>query len=234
MNKEELASAGFEMETKAYARLVRFVELLLRENQRLNLTAIRDADEVWRLHVCESLALLPLVGESRARRLLDLGTGGGIPGIPLACVCDDLEVTLLDATRKKLDAVERIVAELELSGVETLWGRAETLAHDQAYRAQFDVVTARAVAKLPTLVEYAAGFVRPGGHCWFAKSVDAVEREVEQARRAAGQCALRYVKTHRFTLPGGHGERAIVVYEKHGCLGTDLPRSQGRPRRKPL
>ena len=234
MNKEELASAGFEMETKAYARLVRFVELLLRENQRLNLTAIRDTDEVWRLHVCESLALLPLIRELRPRRLLDLGTGGGIPGIPLACVCDDLEVTLLDATRKKLDAVGRIVAELELSNVETLWGRAETLAHEQAYREQFDVVTARAVAALPTLVEYAAGFVRVGGQCWFAKSVDAVEREVEDARRAAEGCALRHVKTHRFTLPGGHGERAIVVYEKHGCLGTDLPRSQGRPRRKPL
>jgi len=234
MNGEELASAGFEVEPEAYARLARFVELLLRENQRLNLTAIRDADEVWRLHVCESLALLPLLDESGARRLLDLGTGGGIPGIPLACVCDDLRVTLLDATRKKLDAVGRIVAKLELSGVETVWGRAETLAHDQAYREQFDVVTARAVAKLPTLVEYAAGFVQPGGQCWFAKSLDAAAREVEEASRPADQCVLRHVKTHRFRLPGEHGERAVVVYEKRGPLRKNLPRSLGRPRRTPL
>ena len=234
MNKEELASAGFETEPEAYARLARFVELLQRENQRLNLTAIRDVDAVWRLHVCESLALLPLVGELRARLLLDLGTGGGIPGVPLACVRNDLHVTLLDATRKKLDAVGRIVAELELSNVETLWGRAEILAHDETQREQYDAVTARAVAKLPTLVEYAAGFVRVGGQCWFPKSVDAVQREAEDARRAAEQCALQYVKTHRFRLPGEYGERAVVIYEKRGPLRKDLPRSPGRPRSTPL
>ena len=184
--------------------------------------------------MCESLALLPLVGELRARLLLDLGTGGGIPGVPLACVRNDLHVTLLDATRKKLDAVGRIVAELELSNVETLWGRAETLARDETQREQYDAVTARAVAKLPTLVEYAAGFVRPGGQCWFAKSLDAAECEVKEARRAAGQCALQYVKTHRFRLPGECGERAVVIYEKRGPLRKDLPRSPGRPRSTPL
>jgi 16S rRNA (guanine527-N7)-methyltransferase len=234
MRHEELIAAGFEVSPDAHARLAGFVELLLRENQRLNLTAIRDAGEVWRLHVCESLALLPLVVESGARRLLDLGTGGGVPGVPLACVCDDLRVMLLDATRKKLDAVGRIVAELELSNVETLWGRAETLAHDAQYREQFDVVTARAVAKLPTLVEYAAGFVRRGGQCWFAKSLDAAEHETEQARRAAGLCALRLVRTQRFRLPGEPGERAVVVYEKRGPLRSNLPRPHGQPRRKPL
>jgi 16S rRNA (guanine527-N7)-methyltransferase len=234
MTRDELAVAGFVVEPDAYARLERFVELLLRENQRLNLTAIRDADEVWRLHVCESLALLPLVDELGVRRLLDLGTGGGIPGVPLACVRADLHVMLLDATRKKLDAVGRIVAELELPNVETLWGRAETLAHDQVYREKYDAVTARAVAKLPTLVEYASGFVRVGGQCWFAKSLDAAQREVEEARRAAGQCALRYVNTHRFQLPGEYGERAVVIHEKRSALRKNLPRSQGHPRRKPL
>ena len=234
MTRDELAAAGFVVEPAAHARLARFVELLLRENQRLNLTAIRDADEAWRLHICESLALVPLVAESGARRMLDLGTGGGVPGVPLACVCDGLQVTLLDATRKKLDAVGRIVAELELSGVEMLWGRAETLAHHKTHRETFDVVAARAVAKLPTLVEYAAGFVRPGGQCWFAKSVDAAQREVEEACGAAGQCALRYVKTHQFRLPDEHGERVVVVYAKRGRLRGELPRSQGRPRRRRL
>ena len=234
MNKDELAAAGFVVAPGVHARLERFVELLLRENQRLNLTAIRDTGEVWRLHICESLALLPLVDESGTRRLLDLGTGGGIPGVPLACVRDDLQVTLLDATRKKLEAVGRIVAELELSNVETLWGRAETLAHDQAYREKYDAVTARAVAKLPTLVEYGAGFVRRRGQCWYPKSADAAAREVEEARHAAGQCALRYVSTRRFQLPGESSERAMVIYEKRGPLRKSLPRPPGQPRRKPL
>ena len=234
MTRDELAAAGFELDPVVHERLSRFVQLLLRENQRVNLTGIRDAGEVWRLHVCESLALLPLVRKLRPRRLLDLGSGGGIPGIPLACVCAGLQVTLLDATRKKLDAVGRIVSELGLPEVRTLWGRAEKVAHDKAYREAFDAVTARAVAPLPTLVEYAAGFVRPGGQCWFAKSPEAAGREVEAARRAAGQCELNHLGTHRFTLPNGRGERAVVIYVKRKRLRKDLPRSPGRPRRKAL
>jgi 16S rRNA (guanine527-N7)-methyltransferase len=234
MTRDELAAAGFEVGPTAHARLARFVELLLRENRRVNLTAIRTAGDAWRLHVCESLALLPLVDRLHPERLLDLGTGGGIPGIPLACACEGLELTLLDATRKKLDAVERIVSQLGLKGVRTLWGRAETLAHDAAYRERFDVVTARAVAALPTLVEYAAGFVRPGGQCWFAKSLEAATHEVEAAQRAAAQCGLKRVGSRRFSLPDGHGEREVVVYAKREPLRSDLPRSPGRPARKPL
>lgn len=234
MTRDELAAFGFEVEPAAWTRLSGFVELLLRENQRVNLTAIRAVEDVWRLHICESLALLPLVARLGPRRLLDLGTGGGIPGIPLACVCESLEVTLLDATRKKLDAVGRILSELDLPRVHTLWGRAETLAHDPTHRERFDAVTARAVAALPPLVEYAAGFVRVGGQCWFAKSSDAAAGEVEAARPAAGQCGLEHVDAHRFTLPGGHGEREVVIYAKSRPLREDLPRSPGRPGRKPL
>lgn len=234
MTLDELAAAGFQVTSAAHTRLARFVELLLRENRRVNLTAIRAPGEVWRLHVCESLALLPLVRRLRPRRLLDLGTGGGIPGIPLACVCGDLEVTLLDATRKKLDAVERIVSELGLERVCTLWGRAETLAHDPACRESFEAVTARAVAPLPTLVEYAAGFVRPAGECWFAKPLEAAAREVEAARRAAAQCGLTHLSTHRFELPDGRGQREVIVYAKRRPLRKGLPRAPGRPRVKPL
>lgn len=234
MTREELAAAGYDVRPAAYERLSRFVDLLLQENRRLNLTAIRTVEDVWRLHICESLALLPLVDELAARRVLDLGSGGGVPGVPLACVRDDLEVTLLDATRKKLEAVDRIIARLGLPGVRTLWGRAETLAHDRAHRERFDAVTARAVAPLPTLVEYAAGFVRPGGQCWFSKSSEAAGREVEAAGTAADHCQLSHFRTQQLTLPDERGERAIVIYSKRTPLPEDLPRPPGRPRQRPL
>ena len=234
MTRDELAAAGYEVTLVVHERLSHFVALLLQENQRTNLTAIRAAAEVWRLHICESLALLPLVAELRPRRLLDLGTGGGVPGIPLACACDGLELTLLDATRKKLDAAARIASQLGLPGVATLWGRAETLAHDAAHREAYDMVAARAVAALPTLVECAAGFVRVGGQCWFPKSPEAAAREVAAARGAADQCGLAYAGTHCFGLPDGQGQRAIVVYEKHERLRDDLPRAPGRPAKRPL
>ena len=234
MTIDELTGAGFTVDPAAYERLAHFVAHLEEENQNLNLTAIRDTRAVWELHVCDSLSLMPLAGENIPARLLDLGTGGGIPGIPLACVWPECEVTLLDATRKKLLAAERIVEKIGLSNVQTLWGRAEDLAHVPGHREQFDVVAVRAVGPLPTVVEYAAGFVRRGGQCWFEKSVSSADRETEDARRAAGLCGLQFSGIHKYVLPAEHGERAVVIYDKRSLLRHDLPRQQGLPKRKPL
>ncbi len=234
MTPEQLSACGLSLSTTQYLRLEHFVRLLLRENQWVNLTAIREPQAVWRLHICESLALLPLIERSRAQTLLDLGTGGGLPGIPLACVRDDLAITLLDATRKKLIACERMVTELGLRHVGWVWGRAEELAHDQRLRQRFDAVTARGVGPLPTLIEYAAGFVRVGGQCWFSKSLAGIEAEVERAKRAAGQCGLRLADLHRFSLPEEPGQRVVVVYQKHKSTPKRFPREPGRPKRRPL
>lgn len=234
MTFEELVGAGYPVRQDAYERLAHFVALLEEENRNLNLTGIREQRAVWELHVCDSLSLVPLCGGTVPSRLLDLGTGGGIPGIPLACVWPECEITLLDATRKKLLATERIVGKIGLSNVQSLWGRAEALAHEAEYRERYDVVAARAVGPLPTVVEYSAGFVRRGGQCWFEKSVAAARRESEEARRAAGACGLQFVRIHQYRLPADHGERAVVVYEKRSLLRRDLPRQQGLPKRKPL
>jgi 16S rRNA (guanine527-N7)-methyltransferase len=208
------------------------VERLRRENRRLNLLSARAAAEIWPAHVCDSLALLPLLRPSEPARLLDLGSGGGLPGVPLACADRLLQVTLLDATRKKVEAVGRICSELGFENVATIWGRAETLADDPAYRESFDVVTARALAPLPTLLEYAAGFVRPAGHCHFFKSCQAATKEREAARSAARACQMAYERTFAYALPAGHGERAIVTYVKHGPLSANQPRPTRRAKRK--
>lgn len=234
MTRDELAAAGFCLEPTAYLRLAHFVDLLLRENRRVNLTAVREPTDVWRLHICESLALLPLIDKTRTQTMLDLGSGGGLPGIPLACACDRLHVVLLDATRKKLDACDRMATELGLKNVDLLWGRAETLGHDDDLREAFDAVTARGVAALPTLIEYAAGFVRVGGQCWFPKPAESARRDVAAARKAAGRCSLKHVRTSPLSSSGKHADRVVIVYEKHAPLDENLPRGQGRPRRKPL
>ena len=170
MTHAELLAAGYDVGAASYERLARYVSLLLAENRRVNLTSVDNQQDVWVAHVCDSLVLLPLIKAAGAQSLLDLGTGGGLPGLPLACVCGGLQVTLLEATRKKLAAVERIAGALRLENVRFAWGRAETLAHDAAYRERFDAVTSRAVAELRVLVEYASGFVRVGGQCWFFKT----------------------------------------------------------------
>lgn len=233
MTQVEMATAGFDLDESAHARLSRFVELLLEENTKLNLTAIRDADKVWPLHICDSLAIAPLIESAGAKRIIDLGSGGGLPGIPLACADPSLQVTLLDSTRKKIAALERIIAGINLPNVSTQWGRAETLAHEPDLRQSFDGLTARAVAALPLLIEYAAGFVRTGGHCWFSKSCG-VEDEIAAAAGAAQFCRLRLVKSHRFSLPDAHGDRLILEYEKTAETPAAVPRQSGLATRRPL
>lgn len=234
MTHAELVAAGYDIDAQAYQRLEQFVALLLKENRRLNLTSIRDAEQAWITHICDSLTLLPLINEAKPARLLDLGTGGGLPGVPIACVCSDVDVTLLEATKKKLAAVQRITAELGLKNVHCLSGRAETLAHDPAYREQFDAVTSRAVAELRVLVEYASGFTRPGGVCWFFKTPEGAEKEIPAAVNAAQACALCHIDTCLYRLPVTGVEHVIVMYRKEDPLRTDLPRSAGRAKKRPL
>ena len=234
MTHAELTAAGCDVSAAAHQRLSGFVELLLEENRHLNLTAVRDAQTAWVTHVCDSLALLPLIRDRRPATLLDLGSGGGLPGIPLACVADDVHVTLLDATRKKLTAVERIVSRLGLSNVALICGRAEVLAHDADHRERYDAVTARAVAELRVLIEYAAGFVRPGGQCWFFKSGGEVQQEIAAAEDAASTCSLSAQPIHSYSLPRADGGRIIAVYTKRQPLRDDLPRGPGRPAKRPL
>lgn len=234
MMRAELRAAGIELDGAACARLAEFVAGLLAENERINLTAARSAAQVWREHVCDSLAVLPWLRAAGAVRLLDLGSGGGLPGLVLACVCPAAEVTVLDATRKKVDALGRLIGRVGLARVQAVWGRAEALAHEAAYREAYDVVTARAVAPLPALIEYAAGFVRPGGEGWFYKSAGAAAQERGRAASAAAACRLAAAGELRYRLPGEDAERVVLRYRKTGVLPAELPRRPGRAKKRPL
>ncbi len=223
MTPAELRQCGFDIDDDAHGRLARFVERLLDENTRVNLSGIRDSASVWALHVCDSLALLTALDAEAACDVLDLGTGGGVPGLPLACCRPRMRFTLVDATRKKVAAVERIAAGLALSNVACVWGRAEALAHVPEHRERFDALVARAVAPLPELLEFSSGFVRVGGACWFAKSVAAELDEAPRAAAVAERCALRLDRFVRYRLPANHGERLLLRYEKTAPLAARLP-----------
>jgi 16S rRNA (guanine527-N7)-methyltransferase len=234
MTHEQLQAAGYDIDATAHARLAAFVDLLLAANERVNLTGVRDVAAVWQVHVCDSLALLPLVDRRNPRRLIDVGTGGGIPGVLLAAARPDLHVTLLDATKKKTDAVRAIITDLQLANADVVTGRAEALARDPALREAYDVAVARAVASLAVLAEYCAGFARIGGWCWFPKSTSGLETELAGAKRAAGQCGLGPAQSVAYRRPGEAEDRVIVTYPKRRPLPAGLPREVGRPRKQPL
>ena len=213
MTREELRSAGFPVEDGAYQRLAEFVDLLLDENRRVNLTAIRSAPEVWRLHICDSLAAVPLLRETTPAKILDLGTGGGVPGIPLACAVPAAAFTLIDATRKKTAAVERMATKLGFDNLRVVWGRAEVLAQDPSLRHAFTVVIARAVAPVRDLAVYAAPFLQAGGKALFYKTLDFAD-ELAAAENALPALGLRYSAARHYRLPGDMRERVLLVLEK--------------------
>ncbi len=224
MTLEALRGRGYDIDAPAFARLERFVSLLLDANQRVNLTAIRTPEAVWDLHISDALALLPALRALAPREVMDLGTGGGLPGIPLACVLTNTQFTLLDATRKKVDAVRAMASALELKNVETVWARAETLADDLSYRGRFDLLVARAVAPLADLIRYAAPLIHPGGECWFPKSLQVAE-EQEEAERVTARAGVRAGDPLEYALAEPHGRRQVIRYRK---LGGASPKTTKR------
>jgi len=199
-------------------------------NARVNLTTITARDEVWVKHFLDSLSVAPSV--RAARRVLDLGSGAGFPGVPLKIALPHLNLTLLEATGKKVAFLQHLVAQLGLRDVAILHARAEDAAHAAAQRTQYDAVVARAVAALATLVEYALPFVRVGG-VFIAQKGVAVDDEMRAATYACELLGGRWRAVVPAQLPGLE-QRHLVVVEKVAATPAQFPRRAGIPERKPL
>lgn len=210
----------------------RYVALLLEANQRLNLTRVVEPDAVARLHLLDAITALPLFDEIGPRSALDLGSGGGVPGIVMAIARPAVQWTLVDSVRKKGDALRGFVEALGLSNVAVLSERAEILARQGAHREAHDVVAARACAALPVLVEYALPLLRRGG------SLLAWKGPVSAGEMAAGAAASTLLGGGPPDLrPSGVpslGEHAFVIVPKVAATPDRFPRRPGEPGRRPL
>lgn len=208
------------------------VDVFLAENAKLNLSALRTAEQCWNGNVLDSLALLDLAIPPPAT-IVDVGTGGGFPLLPLAMLLPGTTFIGIDATQKKIDAVGRIVKEMGVSNVELICGRTEELGHDKRLRESFDVVLARAVAETNVLLEFTSPFAKNGGRVILWKSLHADE-EIKQSLLARAELSCHLVDQHRYTLPGDWGERQLLVFEKSGKLPPKYPRKTGIPKKEPL
>src|SRR6266849_7872155 len=223
---------GLELNEQELEQFLRYREELLEWNTRINLTAITDPAEVLLKHFLDSLSLL-LVYDRPAARLLDIGAGEGFPGLPLKIVRPQWQVLLLEATGKKVTFMRHMVEALQLRDVIALHGRAEELGRDAGYRASFDVVTARAVASLPTLLEYAAPFCRVGGQVVLFKKGDLAE-ELVQRKHAAHQLGLVLKADVAVSLPGLEDGRRLLVWEQRELCPAQFPRAGAVMARRPL
>jgi 16S rRNA (guanine527-N7)-methyltransferase len=209
-----------------------FVALLLYANQRLNLTRIVEPEPVARLHLLDALAALPLVDDGAPSRALDLGSGGGVPGIVLAVARPTTTWTLVDAASRKADALGAFVEALRLTNVKVVAERAETLGRDADHRATYDLVTARACAPLPVLAEYALPLLRPGGLMVAWKG----RLDADELRAGGSASALLGgdEPVERATGVGALGDHRFIVIRKVGPTPGRYPRRPGEPGRRPL
>jgi 16S rRNA (guanine527-N7)-methyltransferase len=201
-------------------------------NERVNLTAITAHDEIIVKHFLDSLSVAPILQSESTHSLIDIGSGAGFPGVPLKIVFPSLRVTLLEATGKKVDFLKHIITQLALSDARAIHGRAEELSRDAAYREQYDAAVARAVAELPTLVEYALPFVRVGCVFIAQKGVE-VDEEMQRAERAIKELGGRLREVVPVQLPGME-RRHLIVVEKVAATPDRYPRAAGAPKKKPI
>jgi 16S rRNA (guanine527-N7)-methyltransferase len=219
------------------ARLRELVTIFLAENKKLNLSAFRTEELCWVGNVLDSVAFLQAFEKypdlKDLKTIADIGTGGGFPLLPLALCLPEVTCTGIDSTQKKIDAVGRIVEAMSMKNVRLIADRMEVVAHQKEYRETFDLVTARALAPLNVLLEYAIPLLKVGGWCAFWKSTKVAD---ELAGTASAQKILKtsFVGSFEYTLPGNWGDRTIVFFKKNAATSADYPRKTGIPTQKPL
>ena len=225
---EALAAVGVELEPGDAERLRAYLEALRAANERFNLTAVTDPEAMWVRHVQDSLMLVPFLASAEAKRVIDVGSGGGLPGLPLAIAMPDVRFTLLEATGKKAAFLEETIAALGIANARVVNERAETAGQDHhAHRAHYDAVVARAVARINTLAELTVPFAREGGSVLLIKGEQAAA-EVAEAKQALYMLHAQVVDLHR-TATG-----TVVVIEKPRPTPRSYPRLPGEPKHKPL
>jgi 16S rRNA (guanine527-N7)-methyltransferase len=235
---ESVRALGLRLTPEQREAFQRYYEELVAWNQKFNLTAITDYEQVQIRHFLDSLSCL-LADESRrtlgrlGARVIDIGTGAGFPGIPLKLVCNLAHFTLLEATRKKVTFLEHIISTLGLRSVTPIHARAEELAHEPTHRQRYDLALARAVAELPVVAEYTLPFCRVGG--WvIAQKGEAGAAEAWSAERAITMLGGELRRVVPVELPGLPEDRSLVVIEKVSPTPDSYPRRPGVPGKRPL
>lgn len=226
---EKANCIGIEISQEKAKQFYKYMKLLLEWNEKMNLTAITDPEEVILKHFVDSLTIIPYL--SNANTILDVGTGAGFPGLPLKILEDNKEFTLLDSLNKRITFLQNVISELELKNVQAIHGRAEEYISQK--RESYDIVTSRAVAKLNVLIEYMLPFVKVGGRCICMKSFE-IEGELKEAKKAIEILGGKIEKVDEITLPTTDIKRKIVIIKKIKNTPNKYPRKAGTPAKEPI
>ena len=215
-----------------------YLNQLFEFNSKVNLTAIKTREEANERHIDDSLALLPVLDKCSAAvsgglRMVDVGSGAGLPGVVIAVKRPEWRLTLVDSLQKRCKFLSEVKSNLELENVSVQWSRAEDLGRDSGHRGTYHVAVARAVAELRVLVELCVPMLEVGGFLVAAKGPNP-EEEVEAARNALGQLKSKVVSIDTVSSFGSHGQRTAVVIQKLQETPGKFPRQAGKPNKRPL
>ncbi|MBR3637933.1 MAG: 16S rRNA (guanine(527)-N(7))-methyltransferase RsmG [Lachnospiraceae bacterium] len=217
-----------------------YFRMLVSWNEKMNLTAITERDEVYVKHFLDSMSFCKVLSSLNNENylngefsLIDVGTGAGFPGIPIKILYPNFKITLMDSLNKRITFLEEVVRTLKLNNVEVIHSRAEDLGHSDVYREKYDFAVSRAVANLSSLSEYCLPFVKVGGFFVSYKSEKASE-EILAAKSAVFLCGGSLKDEISFVLPGTDLKRTLVVIEKKQNTSVKYPRKAGLPTKKPL
>ncbi len=226
-----LQASDLSLQDERLKIMSNYLNLLLTENKTHNLTAITDIEEVWNRHILEAIMLERFIKNDSS--IIDVGSGGGLPGIPLAIMRPDLTVTLLEATQKKADFLQRTAEQLNLNQLTIVNLRAEDAGQATHLREQFDYATCRALGSLPEILELCLPLIKTKGHFLTIKGQKA-EQEIEPSRKALALLHAKLIHCHPLIPSDPNNESVLLDIEKQQATPTKYPRRSGMPKKRPL
>lgn len=226
-----LEKMSISLNKEQYDQFYAYMVLLIEWNEKINLTAITEPQEIILKHFVDSLTIAKYIEEGKT--IIDMGTGAGFPGIPLKIYRNDVKVVLADSLNKRIKFLKEVIEKLQLKNIETIHCRAEELGKNKEYREKFDYATSRAVANLSTLSEYLLPFVKLNGSGIFMKTME-IDEELENAKKAIKILGGRIEKVDKFEIPESDLGRSIIIVKKEKQTPSKYPRKPGTPAKEPL
>ncbi|PFO03079.1 16S rRNA (guanine(527)-N(7))-methyltransferase RsmG [Bacillus sp. AFS076308] len=228
-----LQEKGISLSEKQLDQFEAYFTTLVEWNEKMNLTAITEKSDVYLKHFYDSITASFYFDFSRPFHLCDVGAGAGFPSIPLKIVYPHIEVTIVDSLNKRISFLNHLADVLNLENIHFVHDRAETFGVNPAYRETFDVVTARAVARMSVLSEFCLPLAKVGGHFLAMKALHAKD-ELDFAQKAISTLGGKVEKVHTFTLPMEDSERTILIIKKEKQTPKKYPRKPGTPGKSPI
>ena len=228
---EKLNKINVKISAEQVEKLKIYMKKLIEWNEKINLTAITNEEDIILKHFVDSLTIFKYIEDNSS--VIDVGTGAGFPGIPIKILKNSANITLMDSLNKRIIFLNDVIDKLELKNITTIHSRAEELARNANYREKHDYAVSRAVANLSTLVEYMLPFVKLGGKCICMKGSN-VNEELNSAQKAIKELGGKIIKVENLILPDSEYERNIIIIEKVIPTKTKYPRKAGIPAKEPL